>query len=159
MNGDGDRALAASVDSTAYDPTRFQIESLLGVGAELSQSNLCTPEAVALLLYQHKVTLSQLQKAESDVAVHRKHVDELRDQREDLKVDIARLETKRTVTLVDIPVSVISGFAINLVLTDGSRAIGIALLIVSLVILLMIRGGDVKNCLQSFRKGTENSNV
>jgi len=53
----------------------------------------------------------------------------------------------------------ISGFAINLVLIETFRTIGIVLLIISLAIFLMIRGGSLKKWFQSSRRQAENGNA
>jgi len=143
---------AVPVQSTAYDPTAYQIQSLDGMGVELTYEQLCTPEAVRLLIHNQRVTLSQLKKAEGDLTAERERLEVIRKERETLKVEVAKLESTRSLTLVEIPVGMISGFAINLVLIETFRTIGIVLLIISLAIFLMIRGGSLKKWFQSSRR-------
>jgi SepF-like predicted cell division protein (DUF552 family) len=129
-------------DDVVYDPIGAQLEDIdkLLKSAELSITDLVdNPEAVQLLLKQQNIQLIELKSVKDELSESEKIRDQLRDEREELRIEVATLKERDTVSLMEIPLGIASGFAINILATDINNGFGWFLLIISLVLLAFIR--------------------
>ena len=158
MNDAPGETQTSVIRSTAYDPTAYQIETLVGEELDLSEELLTQPGAAKWLLHMHKVGLYQLQKAQTELMTERERSEISRDKAEALRIELAKQDTSRTVSLLDIPVSILSGLSINMLFVDGVRGLGLCIMFVCILILTAIRGSDFKRFLLAMRKNQENGN-
>ena len=128
------------------DPTDMQMNAWEGINVDtLRAKDLCSPEAVQLLIHMQKVTLAQLKStkaSETRLGLEKDHLQEVRG---DLRVEIATLQSGVRMTWLEIPVSMLGGFAINMLSSNLEDGLGWFMLILSLFILVFLRGGQAKS--------------
>ena len=133
------------------DPTDAKIEAvekLLG-NDELSVDALAKrPETIQLLLQQQLIQLLEMKSTKVELSELKKVYENLKDERSGLRTEVAVLKERETVTLMEIPISIVSGFAINLLTTNISNLTGWLLLILSLTLLVFIRRGQISKLLE-----------
>jgi len=129
-----------------YDPMEIQLRALDAIRVDdLNLADLASPEVVRLFVHNQRVTLVQLRDSEARGDELRDENVELRRSREELRVDFARLQERVSASWLEIPISMSSGFAINMLadnVGDNDKT-GWFLLIVSLVMLLFLRVRDI----------------
>jgi hypothetical protein len=155
MNGD---------TSVVYDPdaTDLQISALDNIGLDQPQlSDMSDPKVLRILLWYQRVTLEQLKASSRQRTDLEREGMQLRQAREDLRVHMARLEERVKGSWLEIPISMASGFAINTLTVNPRDGVGWFLLVVSLVMLVLLRGSDatatIKGRLIGSAKGGENA--
>jgi len=149
--------------SDVYDPgpTDMQLRALDSIGQEdLDLSDMSDPRVVKLLVLFWKGALTQVKTNELRVARLQGESMELRQDREDLRIEIARLQERVKASWLEIPISVGTGFAINMLTSNPSDQVGLVLLIISLVMLALLHGTDIvalAGRLRSTWKGNDNA--
>lgn len=124
----------------SYDPTEMQFHAWDAVGLQaLTEADLARPEAVKLLLTFHRLTAAHLMASEKKCAAVASDNRTLRSQRETLRINNARLESQSHYTWVEIPISILTGFAVNILTRDYHDGLGWALLVTNIAILLFLR--------------------
>lgn len=133
------------MSSDVYDPTDLQINWVRSLSTEeLTVSDLAKkPEAIELLLRQHTVILYDLKSCQGNLTECRNTNEELKNVREKLRVELAALHERANVSLIEIPISMASGFAINILTSNPASILGLALLILSLFMLVFLRWPQV----------------
>lgn len=144
------------------DPTDMQMRALDGLGLDdLQLSDISNPDVVKLLVSNQRVTLVQLKACQAKADGVLSENTKLRQNREDLRVDIARLQERVKTSWLEIPISVASGFAINMLTDDIKDGIGWFLLIITLVMLVFLRGTDILKApgelLRMIKRGNDNA--
>jgi hypothetical protein len=138
-----------SNEEPVYDPTQTQLEDWSRLSsADLPLSELCNPATVVLLIKSRRVNLIELKALKQEVVELRGTVDQLRTERENLRVRLGRSEDRGFISWIEIPISVISGFAVNMVTNDFTNWVGWALLIMTVGVLVSTRlhfAGKEKN--------------
>ncbi|MHB1356195.1 MAG: hypothetical protein ACYCZF_09500 [Anaerolineae bacterium] len=131
-----------------YDPYEEDIANLDNIlKGEMKVEDLCNPSAVQLLLQERKLDILRLAKniSQFEIATNRLTTQEA--EIANLRVSLAKAESERTqkskFILVEIPASIISGFAINTLVIDSHNLTGWFLLLVSIAIVLLIRFEDI----------------
>lgn len=127
-----------------YDPNPIELQFLALdqiSTKELQPTDLSTPEVVQLLVHNHRVTLAQLNVSENKVA-------NLQNENTQLKVDIAKHEGIMNSSWLEIPISMLSGFAINMLAADSQNGVGWFLLIMSLFMLIGLRSHQISSALE-----------
>lgn len=145
-----------SKTETVYDSTDYQMESLSNLrGGDLTIKDISKPETVSILIERHFVTLTELKSVKSEVIDLKSQVNILREERTNLKVDLARSGERETILWLEIPLSFLGGFAINLITGKEPESIKIGwfLLIVSLLMLVFLRLAPI---IKSYRKTIDN---
>jgi hypothetical protein len=82
-----------------------------------------------------RVTLAQLKSSQGNEMRLQLEKGELQKDREDLRIGVAKLQSGARATLLEIPISVLSGFAINMLSTNPKDGVGWFMFIISLVML------------------------
>ncbi|HEU0143162.1 MAG TPA: hypothetical protein VFQ47_00095 [Nitrososphaera sp.] len=137
-----------------YDSTDIQLRSLGDmVAGKLTLDDLAKPEVVQIILERHMITLTDLKNIKGEVGELRDTVKHLTEDREKLRIDLAKAEQRQTILWLEIPISFLSGFAINMLTTNPAIGIGWALLIISLIMLVFLR---IPQLLESIRKENKN---
>jgi len=135
------------------DPTDMQMNAWERINVDTLQAkDLCTPEAIQLLIHMQKVTLAQLKStkaSETRLALEKDHLQEVRG---DLRVEVATLQSGVRMTWLEIPVSMISGFAINMLSSNLKDGLGWFMLILSLFMLVFLRGNQAKSAISNVFK-------
>jgi len=125
------------------DPADSELRMLEAMGADgLQASDLCNPAAVKLLIQLSALSATRLkasQKREAGVTEENKR---LAAEKEQLRVDLAGLSGRRAFGVVEIPVSILTGFAINTLTVEPANAQGWIMLVAGVAILLMGRLHD-----------------
>lgn len=130
------------------DSTDLQLNALEQINIDkLQATDLCSPEAVQLLIHMHRVALAQLKAARASEARLVLEKEKLQQDRENLRIDVATLQNGFHLTWLEIPMSVFSGFAINMLSSKPNEGVGWFMLILSLLMLLFLRGGQAKSAL------------
>jgi len=149
--------------SLVYDPAPMDIQmrALDSIGLDdLQLSDISDPNVVKLFVFNQRVTLAQLKASEAKVTGLLEESMKLRQNREDLRIEIARLQERVKASWLEIPISVGSGFAINMLTNNIGDGVGWFLLIISLVMLAFLRGTDILKTLtglpRMIRKGNDN---
>lgn len=126
---------------TVYDSTEIQ---LMAIERALEKKNLkladlTTPEHVHLILEREKVHLTQLKENRAEITELRNAVTRLRRQREELRIDLAKSGQRERYSWIEIPLGMVSGFAINILTSDPKSTLGWFLLLISLLIITFLR--------------------
>ena len=130
------------------DPMNVQINAFTQIDVNnLQASDLSKPEIVQILIHNQRVTLTQLKASESKVESLTKQNQSLRNNREELKVEIAEEKVRSERAWLEIPVSMLSGYAINLLAANPSSGQAWFLLILSLFMLIALRGAQLRSFL------------
>lgn len=123
------------------DPTDLQMRILETVGGDnLTASDLANPQVVQILVNNQRVSLTQLKAAQAETEQLRVEIDQLRIDRENLRIRIATIESHSNAAWLEIPISILSGFAINMLTSDVKDGLGWFLLIISMLMLIYLRG-------------------
>lgn len=130
------------------DPTDMQLSAWeqINVG-KLQATDLCSPEAVQLLIHMQRVALAQLKTTKASETRLALEKGQLQEDREDLRVEVATLQSGVRTTWLEIPMSVLSGFAINMLSANPKDGVGWFILVLSLLMLVFLRGGQAKSAL------------
>lgn len=135
------------------DPTDMQMTAWEQINVEkLQATDLCSPEAVQLLIHMQRVTLAQLKTSKAAETRFASEKDQLQIDRENLRVEVAKLQNGVRTTWLEIPISILSGFAINMLSTNIKNGIGWFVLILSLLMLVFLRGDQAKSSLYNVIK-------
>lgn len=137
-----------------YDPTDVQLEHLGNFHPEmLSADDLSSPELVTLIIASWRVSLHEVKVLKNQNQDLRAKLENAYEEKADLRVELAKTqsdsENKSRTGWIEIPVSFISGFAINVLSSNPSNGVGWFMLLMSLLILLALRMGDIKSMLIS----------
>lgn len=143
------------------DPTDIQITAWEQINLEkLHPSDLCSPEAVQLLIHIQRVTLAQLKSSKGSEARLALEKSQLQEEREDLRVEVARVQSRAHIGWLEIPISVLTGFAINMLSANPKDGVGWFMLIMGLVMLVFLRGGQAKSALlKAINKQKDNTDA
>lgn len=132
------------------DPTDIQITAWEKIDVEkLKAEDLCSPEAIQLLIHMHRVALTQLKITKASEAQLAQEKEQLRNDREELRVKMATLQSSDRTIWFEIPMSILSGFAINMLSINPKDGVGWLILIVNLTMLLFLRGRQAKSALNN----------
>lgn len=129
------------------DPISMELEGWSGFDLKgLNAEDLtASPVVIKLLISNQQLTLARLRKAEN-------LIETLRDDKENLRVDLARSESKSSIILVEIPVGFMGGIGVNMLTSSPANPIIGGLLIgCASLILLVLRFGDVTAACQRMR--------
>lgn len=125
-----------------FDPTELQIRDLDKMLGEdsLSAADIAKrPEAVQLILRQQAVQLAEIRSLKSESSDLRLTINALRDERENLRINLAALRERHSASVMEVPVSIASGFAINMLTSNFGDPVGWLLLLMSLSLLGLLR--------------------
>ncbi|MGQ9627324.1 MAG: hypothetical protein ACUVV0_10535 [Anaerolineae bacterium] len=127
-------------EEVIYDPTEAQLKALDRLGLEEPKlDDLCNPTAVNLLIQQRRVNLMELMELKHEQSRLLIANEKLRDDRENLRIELARSQERQSISWLEILVGIISGFSINLLTMDWKNSMGWFLLLISTVMLLYLR--------------------
>ena len=129
-----------------YDPspTDIELQAWENIGVEkMDISELAKPEVVQLLVHSLRMNLSKLKASENEIRNLRNDNTNLREERENLKIKIAKFQERIKSTWLQIPISLLGGFALNILVKDFKDGIGWILLIFCFIMLVFLRGSDV----------------
>jgi hypothetical protein len=118
-------------EENVYDPLDYQmreVNKILGDTEVTVESLSKRPEAIQLLLGRYNALLIEQKGIKSDYK-------EINTKRENLRVDNARLREKSTLTIIEIPISLLGGFALNRLATNISDSLGWFGLIITVMLL------------------------
>ncbi|HEU4510629.1 MAG TPA: hypothetical protein VFR78_20530 [Pyrinomonadaceae bacterium] len=128
---------------TVYDATDVHLRSIIGLtsgaSTSLTPSDLAKPEIVLLLLSQHEVTLTEIKTHKADNSRLQDEIRNLIAEREQLRIDLAKAKERRSILLLEVPMSILIGFATKMLTVNPLDGIGWVLLLIGLVMLLMVR--------------------
>jgi hypothetical protein len=126
---------------TVYDSTEMQLESLTEmVSGKFTLEDLARPEIVVrLILERNVVNLTDLKTVRSEVTELRDTVSNLTQERENLRIDLVKSRQRQSILWLEIPLSFLSAFAVNMLTATPPNRLGWALLIVCLMMLLFLR--------------------
>lgn len=128
------------------EPADAQLQSLeqFGLG-DLDPNKLATPEIVKLLIQNQRISILQYKSAKKKLDEVEQEKEDLVNLRESLRVKLAKKETVNSLIWLEIPISILSGFSINMLVSDYTEGLAWFLLILSLVMLVIIRIGNFKS--------------
>jgi hypothetical protein len=141
--------------SEIYDPEPLDLEIavLEGMGLDgLQVSDTEDPRFVKFLAWNYRMTLSRLRSSEARLVDATEENRELAQQQEDLRIELARLSERVKGSLLEIPISMLSGFAANMILIDTMKTPGWVMLVVSLVLLAFLRSSEIGKVWNALRK-------
>lgn len=112
-------------EEVIYDPTEAQLKALDRLGLEEPKlDDLCNPTAVNLLIQQRRVNLMELMELKREQSRLLFANKKLRDDRENLRIELARSQERQSISWLEILVGIISGFSINLLTMDWKNSMG-----------------------------------
>ena len=132
--------------TVVYDPNPIDLELELfnSIGIKgMNDSDLSKPETVRFLIHSQRIALSKLKLADNQIKELQFKNENLIEDREALRIAVAKKQERHKVTLLDIPISILSGFSINMLTNDISNGVGWILFIISLLMLIFLRGADI----------------
>ncbi|MET0648637.1 MAG: hypothetical protein ABW208_18655 [Pyrinomonadaceae bacterium] len=125
---------------TVYDATEIQLKQLGEVLTDsLTLDDLASPEKVQLLLQRELVHLTEIKAFKGELAALRGANTSLIEERENLRIQLAKVGQREALSWIEIPISILSGFAINMLTSDFKNGLGWVLLLLSLLMLLFLR--------------------
>ena len=141
-----------------HDPTEYQLRAFDKIGVENVQvDDLSSPQVVQLIIHQRRVILAELKGAKEELAKIHKIKDDLIIEKNELQIKLARSEERQNYSLIEIPISILSGFAINMLAANPQNGLGWFLLVLSLFILLVLRGRSIASLFNNTaKKGPSN---
>jgi len=95
--------------------------------------------AVQFLVQRNQYTLVDLKAAKKDIADLRTRNDTFRDTIQDLRVDLGKHDVRESIFWIEIPLSLLGGYAITLVGNSATSTLGVTLLILVVACLLFLR--------------------
>ena len=113
--------------------------------ASLTPNDLAKPETVQLLLIQQAVTLTELKTHKADNGRLQDNIGQLIVEREQLRIDLAKAKERRSILWLEVPMSILIGFATKMLTVNPLDGVGWVLLLIGLVMLLMVRKPFHKN--------------
>jgi hypothetical protein len=139
------------------DPTDMQMTALGQLNLEnLQASDLCTPEAVVLLVHIQRVALAELKVSKTSEKRLACEKDQLQEEKGNLRVDVAKLQSSINTTWLEIPISLLTGFAINMLSSDKANVVGWFMLVMGLLMLAFLRGEHAISAVsKKFKKAKE----
>jgi hypothetical protein len=148
-----------SKSETVYDSTDMQLQSLVDMtSGKLTTKDLAKQETVQILITNHAITLTELKSSKAELIELKNAHEKLKDDNSNLRINAAKLEQRQSNLWLEIPISILSGFAINILTNNFSSGLGWTLLVLSLVILIFIRIPYLKNSLQKGENNVEREN-
>ena len=134
--------MTEKLESVVYDPTDYRLKdtsNMLG-DSELSVENLANnPEAIRLILKQQYLQLVELKASQESVAGLTKKLEKVAAEREAFHIELASANEYSRLSLIEIPIGILSGIAINMLTTDWANLQGWALLLLSVVMLILLK--------------------
>ncbi len=122
------------------DPTQLEVDAFSEIGLEgMSLEELCSPPVVKMLIHMRRSALTQLKFSQQEVTALRKTQTTLQNDRENLRVETAILKSQVNNTVIEIPASVLIGFAINLLTNNSKNAFAWVMLVAGVLVLIYIR--------------------
>jgi hypothetical protein len=142
-----------STDNISYDPTDMRIASVAKFGLnDIDITEITNESSVRLILDQHLGNLYDLKATKEDLVKSKGELSSLRLERESLRVQLAESASSAGVDLASILVSLLGGFAINMLTTDRSNALGWVILILCVAIILVFKVQVLKRAVSSIRR-------
>jgi hypothetical protein len=147
------------IEETVYDPTEVQLKTLDSLGLEsLKLTDLAKPQVVQLLIQQQLVLLTEVKAHKNDLTKLRDDNMKLRDDREEIRIKLAQSHEHENLSWIEIPISFLGGFAINILATDPKNGLGWTLLILSLCMLVFLRISNIASVVEKVtRKDKSNA--
>jgi hypothetical protein len=115
----------------------------IGVG-DLQPEDLANPATIRVLIHSHRLTAAHLRQAELERDGLKAEVKRLASEKEQLLVQAADLHRTSAFAWVEILVSGLVGFGINIITSDPKVAFGWVAFVLGVVILLLMRFGIPK---------------
>lgn len=129
-----------SSPETVYDSTEVQLKALgEALTGRLKPTDLATPEIVQLILERELVHLTELKALKGEISELRKENAARLEDRENLRIELAKVGQRENLSWIEIPISILSGFAINILTNDYKNGLGWVLLVMTVLILLFLR--------------------
>jgi len=145
-------------NDVVYDPTEMQIRELDKMldTQQLSVTNLAkNPQAIQLVLRQQALLLYELRQNKTTLLDAKVTADKLRDERESLRISLAQLTEHEKVSVIEIPISIASGFAINILTTKPTDLVGWLLLVITFILLLFLRQRQILPFFSGLKRSKE----
>lgn len=123
-----------------FDPTDIQIDSYgkFNLG-DLDVEEMTNEQSVKMLLYQHVLSLHELKSAKKELAEFKNKVEDLKDDREKLRIQLASAVTGAGTDIASVFVSFLGGFAINMLTSDWSSGMGWVIFIMCITIIFFFK--------------------
>ena len=104
-----------SEPETVYDSTEMQLKTLNQVVKEsLRLEELATPPIVQIILERELVLLTELKTLKNKINEVQDANLNLISERENLRIGLAKSEQRESISWIEIPIGILSGFAINM---------------------------------------------
>lgn len=137
------------------DPTEMQLGVFQGIGTDdIEPSDLCNPEAVKFLVFQQRLAVVQARSTQKRLDEVSDDNRQLRQQREDLRIELARRSGRANLTWIEIPLAVLMGFSINILANDHKNGLGWWLLVISVAMLCMVRSSEIASGFRFLKKSS-----
>lgn len=133
-------------NAEAFDPSSADMQiNMFGTvdAANLTLKELAKPEVVAILISNQRFTLHDLKAAQKTTERLRNENAQLRESREELRVETARLREKANVAFLDVPIGILTGFAINILTGRPHDPRGWLMLVIGILMLIVLRASDI----------------
>lgn len=139
-----------------YDPMQYQIDQLDEmVSLSLSPEKLCTPEAVTLILREHRHTAGQLCEAKSELKAESERSAELQSKTEWLRIELAKRDGNKGSGLIGIIGGALLGFGLTQTMNPQARVAGVVCTVVAVMVLGASQWGGIVAVFQTLRKQKE----
>lgn len=132
------------MEKIEYDPTDYQLDSYGKFGlSDMDISEMANEQSVKMLLHQSFVNLHELKATKNELIISRKQVESLQGKRENLRVSLAKAKADAGVDIASILMSLLGGFAINLLTTDWSDSLGWVIFIICIATVITFKASSI----------------
>lgn len=126
--------------SFVYDPNPVSAQiGMISMTEEIRPEDLQSPKAAKVFLQNFTINLIHLQDAQNKLDAVQKENTNLREQREQLSIDLAKSTERLKITWIEIFVSLFCGYGINTITQDPKSAIGWIIVVFTIAILIITR--------------------
>lgn len=144
------------MEKIQYDPTDYQIDSYGKYDmADMDISEMANEQSVKMLLQQNFVNLHDLKATKTELVNAKGRVDELQSVRENLRVQLATSNLNAGVDIASIFMSLLGGFAINMITINGKDPLGWVIFIICISTVITFKASSVISLLNSIKSKTE----
>ncbi|MEQ9278861.1 MAG: hypothetical protein RLN83_05150 [Balneola sp.] len=127
-----------TIDPENYEnPTKFQIGELLGKTA-IDPKDYANEQGAKMLFLQYRNTLMEKNNLLDKITVIEERMKALQEENEQIRVKNVQLTAFQSIQILNIPISALFGFSLNLLISDYTNSLGYILFLLSVALFVIV---------------------